>query len=288
MRRSWERTTVAALAVVAMAMLGTGLHAGARGEQRAPGPSAAAALRATPHFSADLVVRHKRVTASGAPMGRQRPDVRMHIVRESRGGRWVTSLSAERAPAALVEGPAGQVRLANPFQVSRVEFTDGETEPRLYDGQGRRVRPMSADDLRLIGATTTLAGGGEGTTETPATGAAGLLAKADGQAGRRADLERRFGRSTGRVRGLDRYVVATADGRHEVLVAPETALPVEVVTESAAAGQMRTGVNYESRGAYGYVRRLLRSEYHFADTAAGRAVTEVELANVVLTGEVRP
>jgi hypothetical protein len=32
----------------------------------------------------------------------------------------------------------------------------------------------------------------------------------------------------------------------------------------------------------------MRSEHHFAEASAGRSVTEVELANVVLSSEVRP
>jgi hypothetical protein len=51
---------------------------------------------------------------------------------------------------------------------------------------------------------------------------------------------------------------------------------------------MRTGLTYEARGGYGHLRRLIRSEHHLPEPGAGRAITEVELANVVLSSEVRP
>lgn len=240
------------------------------------------------HFSADLVIRHRRVTPAGVPIGLPRPDALMRVVRELREGRWVTALSTVRTPESLVDIPGGPTRLSNPFLVARVEFADDEAQPRLFDRWGRRVRGLTAEDLRLVGAAATVRDSGRG---LPAGSRAGgvFLAEAGAAADeRRRDLTRRFGAPVGRLRGLDRYVAVQADGRHEVLVTSDTALPVEMSMSSTTAGQMRTGLTYEARGSYGHIRRLMRSEHHFAESGAGRAITEVELANVVLSSEVRP
>jgi hypothetical protein len=239
------------------------------------------------HFSADLAIRHRRMTSAGVPIGLPRPDVVMRVVRELRGERWVTTLTADRMPESLVDLPGGPSRLSNPFLVASVEFADDDEEPRMFDRRGRPVRALTADDLRLVGAASTVRAGAR---VLPAGSRAGgvFLADAGGKGQRRLELARRFGAPVGRLRGFDRYVTVTADQREEVLVTTDTALPVELVTTSRTAGQMRTGITYQAHGSYGHVRRLMRSEHHFAGSVAGRAIIEVELANVVLSSEVRP
>ena len=262
--------------------LNVGLRAGALNVSAVATPQAP--LRS---FSADLIIRHRRVTLEGTSIGATRPDVVLHVLRERRGQRWVTTLTADRMPAPLVDVPGGPSRLSNPFLVARVELADDEEHPRLFDRRGQPVRALTSDDLRLVGAARTVRGERQ---EAPGRGRAGgvFLAGAGDQAERRLDLARRYGAPAGRVRGLDRYVSTTADGRHEVLVTTDTALPVELFTSSSTAGYMRTGITYEAYGSYGHVRRLMRSEHHFVEAGAGRSATEVELANVVLSSEVRP
>jgi hypothetical protein len=270
--------------------LGGGGLAGARAEaspERSIAATPQVAASTVRHFSADLAVRHRRVTPAGVPIGLLRPDVVMRLVRERGAGGWTTTLSVPRVPEALIEGLAGPVRLPNPFHVSRVEMVDGEDRPRLFDRLGRPVAALTPDDLRLVGVVDTLRQRGSGGRDAT-DGLGTLLAEAGRQHERRAELERRFGSAADRVRGLDRYISTSAGVRTEVLVTPDTVLPVELLTTSASAGHMRTGVSYQAHGAYGHVRRLIRSEHHFGNAGAGRAVTEVELANVVLSGEVRP
>jgi hypothetical protein len=277
---------LAGVLLAALSSPAAGLQSGLRAgpAQDASPQVSPAALR---HFSADLAIRHRRLTPAGVPVGLPRPDTIVHVVRELRDGRWVTTLSSARAPESLVDVPGGPTRMSNPFLVTRVEFADDEEEPRLFDRRGQRVRRLTAEDLRLVGAATAVRGAGR---DLPTGSRAGgvFLAEAGARDARRRDLAQRFGAPVGRLRGLDRYVAATADGRHEVLVTPDTALPVEVLLSSAAAGQMRTGLTYEARGGYGHLRRLIRSEHHLPEPGAGRAITEVELANVVLSSEVRP
>lgn len=283
MRVSYGKTLAAGLTLAVLAGGGASLPAATRAEAARQEPSVAPPR----HFSADLMVRHRRVTPSGVPIGLPRPDVVMRVVREDRRGRWVTSLSASRAPDALVEGPRGASSLANPFLVTRVEMADDEEQPRLFDRRGQQVRALSAADLQLVGAARVVQQGAQG-GRGRSSPAGALLAEAGGggELTRRRELERRFGPATSRVRGLDRYVATTSDARHEVLVRPDTVLPVEMLTASTARGEMRTGVTYQAHGRHGYVRRLLRTEHHLAEAGAGRAVTEVELANIVIGDEV--
>lgn len=285
---SYARTLAAGLTLVVLAGGAVGLSAGARAEQagRPEQPSRGAPAAAPGRFSADLIVRHRRLTPSGVPMGVIRPDVVMRVVREARGGRWMTSLSAGRIPDALVQGPRGStLTLDNPFLVTRVEMADDEEQPRLFDSRGRAVRPLSEADLQLVGAARSVQRGIAGRPEKAAV-AGVLVAEAGGEQTRRHELERRFGPAAGRVRGLDRYVASSAEGRHEVLVRPDVVLPVEMLTTAAGHGEMRTGVTYETHGRHGYVRRLLRTEHHLPEAGAGRAVTEVELANIAIDDEV--
>lgn len=277
------------VALVAFGLAGSGAawSPGARAEQqpRTLRPSSPPQAR---HFSASLAIRHRRFTSTGTPVAVSAPDVVMRMVREHRGGRWKTSLSVDQPPELFVDMPGGRTRVTNPFLVTRVELDDGDQEPRLFDRQGRRVRAMTMADLKMLGAAEAVRGGtGTAAQPQPAAGAV-LLAEAGRQAERRQALARAFGAPVGRVRGLDRYVSKTKEGSDEVLVAPDTALPVELASSSAAAGDVRTEVAYQAYGAYGHVRRLMRSEHRFAQADAGRVLTEVELANVVISDEVMP
>lgn len=239
------------------------------------------------HFSADLAIRHWRVSAAGVALRSPGPAVLMRVVREHRGRGWVTTLSTDRMPDAIIDAPGGRTTLSNPFRVARVEFGDDDAEPRLFDRSGRPVRAVGPDDLRLVGAVAGARRSGRG--PLPESSAGGVfVAEAGHEGARRLDLVRRFGPPTGRAGGLERYVSSSADGRHEALVTVDTALPVDLVSSSTTGGRMRTTLAYDARAGYGHVRRLMRTEHHLPQADTGHAVTQVELSNVVLSGEVRP
>jgi hypothetical protein len=283
------------LAALGGAVLGAGWSAGLRAEpQRRERPverppSVQAPTSMARHFSARLAIRHRRTTVDGTPLRGPVTDVRMRVVREHRGGRWHTSLTVERPPEFFVDLPGGPVRAENPFLVVRAELDDGEDEPRLYDRQGRRVAPMSAADLQVLGVARSARGDAKsrvaprGPVGPPASA---WLAEAGRHRERRDDLERTFGAPVGRLRGLDRYVAVDDTARQEALVTPDTALPVQVSTTMADGADLRTEVDYEPYGNYGYVRRLMRSSQRFAQVSFGRAETEVELTDVVISDEV--
>jgi hypothetical protein len=239
------------------------------------------------HFSADLAIRHWRVSSAGAPLRPVGPAVVMRVVREQRSRGWVTTLSMDRMPDAIIDAPDGRTALSNPFLVGRVEFRDDDAEARLFDRNGRPVRTVSPDDLRLVGAVAGASHSDRGPLQGSPAGSI-FLAEAGHEATRRLELVRQFGPPAGRVGDLERYVSTSADGRHEALVTVDTVLPVELVSSSTAGGRMRTTLAYEVHPGYGHVRRLMRSEHHLPQTDAGHAVTQVELSNVVLSDEVRP
>lgn len=265
---------------------GPAVAVAARGASRQDpaGPGRAQPAKLLRYFSADMAIRHRRFTAGGAQTGPEGRAVVLRIERAQRAGRWVTTLSADRSPGAIIDAPAGRTRLENPFLVARVELRDDEPQPRMFDRRGRPVRPMTPEDLRLVGAAASLRPNRQFGTTSTAGGA--LVAELGGEGARRRDLVRRFGAAV-RERGFDRFVATDAGGTHEVLATATTALPVEVTTRPPAGGQLRTTIDYESRGGYGHVRRLLRSTQQLP-SATGYAVTEVELAGVVLSDEVRP
>ena len=215
------------------------------------------------------------------------PAAVMKVVREHRGRGWVTTLSMDRLPDAMIDAPGGLTSLSNPFRVARVEFSDDDSEPRLFDRNGRPVRVVGPDDLRIVGAVAGARRASRGPQQDASAGGI-FLAEAGHAASRRLELVRRFGPPAGRVGDLERYVNSSADGHHEALVTVDTALPVDLVSSSTAGGRMRTTLAYDVHAGYGHVRRLMRSEHHLPQSAAGHAVTQVELSNVILSAEVQP
>jgi hypothetical protein len=292
--RHWAIRVMVA-AAVGLAGVGVGATWGpavqiARAQDMAPASGAPPdrAGLSVRHFSADLTIRHQRVGASGLPVGVRGPDLVMRVVREVHEGRWRTTLAVDRQPDLLIDAPGGATRLRNPFSIARIEFRDGDESPRVVGHDGRLTRVVTADDLRLVGAAQTLRAQSRPDGSQAAPGTVGFLAEVARHAERRDELVRRFGAPTGLVRGLDRYVDQDALGRREVLVVRDTALPVEITAWATGGAQMRTAITYEQHGAVGHVRRLMRTEHQSGDTRAGRTITEVALANVVIADQVQP
>ena len=104
---------------------------------------------------------------------------------------------------------------------------------------------------------------------------------------RRAELERRFGRSTERISGFDRYVASRRGDVDEVLVEPVSALPVEVNTVRAGVLVSHVQMAHEPTGTGALVRRWFRAERTLPD-AARRVVTTIDVSNVqVVAGGAR-
>jgi hypothetical protein len=102
---------------------------------------------------------------------------------------------------------------------------------------------------------------------------------------RRARIERQLGRPTGQVRGLDRFTTWVGAETHEVLVDPQSAVPVEINTMRGGQFVARTTLAHIRDAAGVLVRRTMRTERVLARAPADRSVTEIELANIQLSAE---
>lgn len=240
------------------------------------------------NFRADITVRHQRISAAGALLLPVPADLTMRVERVDRGGRWLTSLVMNQPANAVADRAGVRTGLSNPFFVARVEFEDGDEEPKLYDRAGNRVRPVTDADRLVFGAAQAVrVTPGVPGRSRPLRAVGGLLVEAVDRDVRRSELQQRFGPPVGRVRGLDRFVSTSGEGSQEVLVTSDTVLPVEVNVSMPGGISTRMTMSYDAYGSRGHVRRLTRSEQTF-DASAARSVTEVELTNVVIAGEVTP
>ena len=270
---------------------------------RAQGDAPRPAVRELPGvpgtLQADVTLRHLRVSTDPRADRTTVPPVTWRLDRQLRSGRWLTTLSFRDGARPTARAAGGLLPLDNPFVVSRLEFDDDEPEPRMFDRWGRRVALPTDAERRRLGVTPEQRGAGwdpriwaraEGRPagRLPGLGAGHVLAEAGARDRRRGELQRRFGRAVGRVRGLDRFV--TVDGRdtHEVLVSPDAALPVELNTVRDDALVARAALRYDPVAAVGHLRRYLRTEQRLTDRSEDRVVTEFELANVAMATGVRP
>ena len=276
------RAGLAAGPVLMAAMLSAGTPVTAR-EQGAASPS--------DYFAGDLTIRHQRVTADGRPVDLSPPAVGLRLERRRMGARWRTTL-AVTTQSDWVHTPAGRRSLDNPFTPTRVEFEDDGQAPRMYGRGGQLIAGPTPEDIRALGlpahlrdrdwepADLAARAAGAPAFAGVAGAAAGLVHPLGDRASRRRDLERRYGAPVGQVRGLDRFLAEVADSLHEVLVDPETALPIEINVADRGALVRRVTFDYQSLPNASLLRRLLRNEEAVAEGNGMRLVTEVELTNV--------
>ena len=248
-------------------------------------------------FRADLSVRQATVAAEGAPAGPAAPALTVGIERRLAGSRWRTTVTLQAIERPQIRGLATGPTVINPFEVVRMEYDEDGTPPRMYDRQGRLVRlPREADRRRLHTPATLAAGlpvldslaGRVGPPPAALTGHAWIdevLAPLEKRDLRRARMEAQLGRPTGQVRGLDRFTAWVGQETHEVLVDPQTAVPVEINT--TRSGQLIAHTTFAHiRDAAGVlVRRTMRSERALARAPGDRSVTEIALADIQLSSE---
>lgn len=294
----WKRWVAGGVVVIG----GSAFWMGRQVAHAAPagGVPAAAEAAAPRAMQADLRIRQMQVAANGTPLGVAAPGVVLHVDRHLQGGHWRLTMTMSEVERPRVTTPRGATLLENPFMISRLEYDeDAGGEPVLYDRAGRRVAIPTDEQRRRIGVAASLrrttwdrdvlAGQVAGVTP-PAGGRAittGLLVEARLAPTRRQRFEARYGRPIGRVRGLDRFVMATGNQTEEALVTPDSSLPVEVNLARAGVLASHIQITYDSNPAVGFVRRLLHSEEVSNEASGARLVTEVEMANLVVDGGVR-
>jgi len=292
-RFQWSIAGVAGAAALAAATATLPLHAQGRGAGGGAGQGGSQAFEETiEKVSADVTIRQWRMTTDDTG-GIDPPGLSVRFEAERRGSGWRTSLSAtglDKPSAQLLTGPQA---LDNPFVVSRLEYDDDGTAPRMYNARGQLMAGPGEKERRALGLPEELrdktwdpaailgrvGGAGRGPDRS---GVAGLVVgAADGQK-RRADLERRFGPKADKVNGRDRFILRQGAAVHEVLVTPDTSLPVEV--SSTEGGQLTSHVlfEYESNGGDAIVRRHTRGERSVPNSGGQRMVTDLTIANLTL------
>jgi hypothetical protein len=246
-------------------------------------------------FAGDLTIRHQRIAASGQPAGMSPPAMVLRFDRRRVGGAWRTTLEVISTAPAWVQSPAGPAALENPFALARLEFEDDDGPPRMYDRRGQLIRGPGPADIRALGVPADLrtrdwdpedliAGSPGRPVLAGSRGpAAGLVSLVSERASRRRELERRHGKPVGQVRGLDRFLSQAADSVHELLVDPETALPVEINVAEHGALVRHATLEYEPVAGAALLRRRIRNEEVAGDADGVRLVTDIELSNVRFT-----
>ena len=180
-----------------------------------------AQVRAGAKQSMDMVVTRWVVDAKGQHIGPPADALRYHLARVKTDTGWRTTL--------VVGAPGGEQRAAaDPFAGGRIEF-DENGGFAMFDKDGREVAIPSA--LRPpVGLTF----------DGDLSGWAADASKESARRARVSQAEARYGPSTGKVRGLSRYVKQTGDNLEELLLDVTSGLPVQhnVVKAGVLRGQI--------------------------------------------------
>jgi hypothetical protein len=295
----WKQWTTAG--VLLMTMGTWGIVRGEIAHAAPPGGGLVSAQASAPRsMQADLRIRQRQVAADGSPLGLAAPGVVLHVDRRLQSGHWRLTMTMTGMDRPRVTTPRGVSLLDNPFLVSRLEYDeDAGGEPLLYDGTGRRISLPTDEQRRRLAVAAAVRqtkwdpdvlAGQVGRSAPPLGGrpiTTTLIADAGLAPTRRQRLENRYGRSVGQVRGLDRFVLVSPVQTEEVLVAPASALPVEVNVARGGTLVSQVQLAYDANPAVGFVRRMLHAEQAVGETSGARLVTDVELANLVVDGGAR-
>lgn len=211
-------------------------------------------------FSADVTVTHTVIDRAGARI-RELPTSRYRLERRDGGALRLTMLATRPTPAS---GP-----LADRYAGLAVEAGD-DGVPRVRDARGEM--------LAMPGA--------------PAAGPApigdgdGLIARVRDRSERLGRLARHYGRPAGTVRALARYVSRQGRTTEEVLINPDTGLPVELNRLEDGALVEHHRFEYTPIGGL-LIRASTRSESALADGSGGRVVLQTTLSAIAIGGGAR-
>lgn len=242
-------------------------------------------------FSAEVTMRRHLVSSRGE-ITAEAPAVRYQWTRTQRARGWTSAIEITHLVAPRIRSANGQLTMAEPSSILRVEDDEDGTAPRVYDRRGRAIRLPSTEDRRVLGEP--VAGSLEvprlpqlASPELRRSAAAGrewveaFIAPAAKAPARRAALRQRYGRSPGRLRSLDRFIRRDGRDTTEVLADAATGVAVEVNVGRDGRLVARSAVSYTTRADGALVRRAVRTEQAL-DNVTERAVSMMELANVRL------
>jgi hypothetical protein len=214
--------------------------------------------------------------------------------RSQRDGRWKTTMKVVSSGRSDVVTPSGMSQAIPPL-IARIEDDGDGTAPRFYSLQGTLVRPPTMSDRRKMGAAESVFAKTDALVRPGAlTGAYtrvedgnpdwldALLPSFERKDARKVNLQRRYGKALGTLRGLDRYVQTAGDETTEVLSHADWGVPIEVNRVRRGTLTSHTSFVYEPGPGGALVRRRSRAEHVMPDGRGARMVLDVELANFKL------
>jgi len=288
---------VAAAALAALATAVTSIPALAQySKSQPPTKAARPAVMRSPdwdRFSADITLKRTHVDASGTPKGEFSPDVTYRWERTKNGNGWKTRITLVRQSQPIVQSANGTRPLEVPVAVSRMEDDEDGSPVRFYGSDGRQIHVPTPEELaKLVPDVAAKRPAAPPATAplqpspSPRPGTTGrdwadsILVPRSKRDARRQSFEREFGPSAERVRTLDRYVGTVGGARREVLVDPESAVPVEVNVAADGVLVSHTTFDYEPQADGSLLRRKTRTEQRLSPSSDDRLVSEIELSHV--------
>lgn len=220
-----------------------------------------------PEMSVDVSITHAVLDDQSNPvLPGSKPTV-FTLARARRGAGWQTTVTYRRQTGAPTRASA------HPLDGARVEFDEASGTTRVYDSAGE-LNPFLSNDST----------GGPPATNTPGDWLEGLVADADGRAARSRDLQQKYGKAVGRVRGLDRFLSTRDDTLEEVLADPRSALPLEINSVRDGVLEHHLVLDYDRRPDGAWVRRRMRTEHLLPGGSGHRSQMTVEFTNVSVAG----
>jgi hypothetical protein len=248
--------------------------------------------RAITRLAAEVSIRRSIESPGGQPRG-PASQADYHLENTRTGSGWKTVMRRLDARRAVVRVAAGDMDLAVPSAVQRVEHEGDGSPVRVFNQRGVEVRLPSPASLRALAAREPGAVGRLGLPEAgdPLTASAmavadrlgeglrGLLVAVRGHAPQRPAAEQRFGPLVERARGLGRHVRVVDDTTIETLVNARTALVEQVSLARNGRVVERTRHTYAEAAGGAALKRAVRAE-RVVSQGGERVITEVEFRNV--------
>ena len=257
-------------------------------------------------FTSQVTVKRQRVGANGQPTGPAATVEEYEWQRAKTRTGWKTTMTVLKSATPSVRGRTGVVALTDLPSVTRIEDAEDGTAPRFFSRTGLAIAmPSMAQQRRYTGLASPgiepallsqAEGRGRGLrpVQGPEWVEAFVMSPSTRQSRLRA-FDRQFGRRSGAVRGLTRYLRDDVDGRREgltrevivreVLVDDQSGVPVEANVVRGGELVSHSTFAYERAVSGAMVRRGVRIERAASSepgAAGSRLVTEVGYSNVRL------
>jgi hypothetical protein len=242
-------------------------------------------------FSVDLTMNRYEIGNEGRPSGFRAPAVTYRLERIAAPAGWKTVFTLVSGERQKVQTLKGSDTAIDSLSVIRLEDDGDGTPIRVTKRDGSKAvsrLPVSVvrDGLDKIALANPEVPMSLFTSKTkrPRKSSAdrdwvdSIVASRGKSAARRSAIVGRFGGSTGKVQGLDKYEAVRGKRRIEVLTDPQTSVVVALNTFDDDVPMERTTIIYSQAPDGSLVRKGVRSEHRIS--ADRRAVTEVEFSKV--------